>query len=403
MIACLVACASSQLSHVTFLSIHPQSPILDFGFESGGRFRLEFEPSKRGRFRGFFLSASEARVAPMAEFPLACSDPDFYVPRLRFANDTIPVVWEGSVAESGVHTLYFWNCESNRTSVNLRAVLSNPTSRLDTRHAVLPRLYLCLSAVYAVLAQVWGVNALCFLQVHVSLHTLFAMLPIVRSISLAISGSFWLDAGRTDDARAWKSVAIAFFEFTFYTLTLAGISFACAGFCIYRQKFRPVDRLEIVGSAMLVTGSILSVQLVSSIQHAFLVLGSICFSVMWYLKQGIMSIVIVTQLLRHVQGDPQVTAKVTLSRNFVVDSATSFFLTLAVSSLAVGIDLQKWICATILEVGMIANTLLQMCYFLLRKKYVADEADAVDDSKPIITRPVVVVEPARTRLVMLTH
>jgi hypothetical protein len=94
---------------------------------------------------------------------------------------------------------------------------------------------------------------------------------------------------------------------------------------------------------------------------------------------------------------------VTLSRNFVVDSASILVVTLAASSIAFGIDLQKWIYTTILEVGMIANTLLQMRYFLLRKKYVAGAGDAADEAKRSTTRPMVVVEPTATRLVMLTQ
>jgi hypothetical protein len=153
---------------------------------------------------------------------------------------------------------------------------------------------------------------------------------------------------------------------------------------------------------MLVTGSILSVQFISDIQAAFFLLGVICFSILWYLKQGVMSIVMVTGLMKQMESEPQVVAKVTLSRNFVVRSCLIVFVTLLSSSVAVGLDFHNWICATILEAGMILNTIMQLRYFLLRKKYVGDVADSVERSKRTVRRPAVIVDPVRSALVILS-
>jgi hypothetical protein len=406
MISVLVCACAGQLTNVTFLSLHPSSQVLRFGFEPGGEFRLDFESSKPGLVRGFFLSEAELPRPPFssAGFGSACSRPDVHIGVINFTGPTADgkVVWMGKVDQRSIYTLFFWNCDSNRTNFNLKAVFANPSTRLDTRDIILPRLYSTFCRIYAAMAVIWSVNTLCFLQFRVPLHTIFMGLPIIRSVSLSISGSLWRDAAVSDEPFRWKIYTISLLEFAFYTFTLAAISYVCAGFCIYRQKFHMRDRIELSMSAMLVTGSILSVQFISDIQTAFFLLGLICFSILWYLKQGVMSIVMVTGLMRQMESEPQVVAKVTLSRNFVVRSCLIVFLTLLSSSVAVGLDFHNWICATILEAGMILNTIMQLKYFLLRKKYVGDAADSVERRKRMVRRPAVIVDPVRSALVILS-
>jgi hypothetical protein len=260
-------------------------------------------------------------------------------------------------------------------------------------------MYAFFSALYVPLGFIWTINALCFVNFRVTLHTLFLLLPIIRSISLYNSRRFWLHTSVFNSSDDAQLLLISFLEFGFYSLTLAGISFACAGFCIFRQKFYFRDRIEILLSAGLVTGSILSSKFIGNIQQAFIVLGFICFSVVWYLKQGIISIVMVINLMKQMESEPLVIAKVRLSRNFVVSSCCVMLVTMTAGSVAAALEFQKLICALIIEIGMLTNTALQLNYFLLREKYTGSEE--IEGTRPPAKRPAVLRDPVRSGLVVL--
>jgi hypothetical protein len=403
MIYAFVALSLSQLISLSFLSLHPKNEVLTFGFEPGGTFDLRIEsPAPRGALRGLFVTESELYRLDSRRLSEFCFSSDFRIADLNFSSSSgvSPIVWSGVVTERSVYTLFFWQCDSPRTNFTLTARFANPTTRIDTRDMVLPRFYRVFSVVYAVLGVVWTINGLVFFNFRVPLHTLFLLLPVVRSYSLHTSRSFWLNAEGSDEPFRSQVLTISLLEFAFYTMTLAGVAFACAGFCIYRQKFYWRDRLEIVLSSALVTGSILSVEFIANIQQAFVVLGLICFSVIWFMKQGVISIVMVTTLMKQMESEPQVIAKVKLSRNFVVASCLTMLGTLTIGSVAAGLEFRKSICALIVELGMLVNTALQLKYFLLRKTYYGCAAD--EGPKRRTRKPVVLTDPVRSELAVLS-
>jgi hypothetical protein len=377
---------------------------MNFGFEANGTFDLTFTSDTVGSLRGFLLPEQDASriIRDPRGFSITCLSPDHHVSDINisqvFSGGSLH--WAGFVPEENVFALYFWNCNRTRADFRLRAQFTNPSSRLDTRDMILPRLYTFFSFVYAIFSLVWAINALCFLNFRVPLHTIFLLLPIIRGISLWISKSYWSEAQFTDAPSQWKIFAITALEFLFYTMTLVGISFACAGFCIYRQKFVWRDRIEIVFSAAVVVGSILSAQLVSDIKQAFFLLGLICFTILWYLKQGLINIVMLTGVMKQLKSEPQVIAKVSLSRNFVVSSFLTVFLTLLISSIVAGLDTPKRLSAMILESGMMINSVIHFHFFLLRKKYAGNDKKG---TRKAVKRPFVMMEPGKSVLVILSQ
>jgi hypothetical protein len=402
MIYVFAAFAWAQFTNLSFLSLHPKNEVLTFGFEAGGTFHLTFEsgPSS-GSLRGFFMTEAEVSRLDRGRLVGACASAGPHIAALNFTAGPSqrPAVWVGVASERSVHTLFFWECGSPRSNFTLSAIFGNPATRLDTRDMVLPRLYGLFSGVYAALGLIWTGNALLFVNFRVPLHTLFLLLPIVRSYSLHTSRLYWLEAARSDEPSRSQVLLISFLEFAFYTLTLAGGAFACAGFCRYRQKFYLGDRLKVIFSSALVTGSILSVEFIANIQQAFVVLGLLSFSVIWFLKQGVISLVIVTTIMKQMENEPQVIAKVRLSRNFVVASCLTMMVTLTAGSVAAGVELQKWVCAVIVEVGMLMNTGLQLKYFLLRKTYYGSGADEV--RRRCFKKPAMLTDPVRSGLFVL--
>jgi hypothetical protein len=342
---------------------------------------------------GFLMTQSDFFNLQHNSHPLsdACSNPNFFFASLNHSSTFTggAIHWKGSIPHAGIFSLYFWNCNASRADFSLSAVLRNPSSRLDTRNMVLPDLYSLFVSVYGLISIVWAVNTICNGNLSALLHTLFHFLPITRAISLSFSKSFWIDAQSSDFPHFWKIWAINALEFFFYTMTLAAISFACAGFCIYRQKFFWRDRFEILISASLVVGSALSAQLVSDVWQALFVLIFLCLSCLWYLKQGIISIVMMTLLMWRMQSDPLVIAKVSLSRNFVVSSFLTVFVGLLIPSIAAGLEFRRSVCAALVEFAMVLNSILHLRYFLGRKKVCGDE------SRFLLKRPALIVEPVR--------
>jgi hypothetical protein len=265
----------------------------------------------------------------------------------------------------------------------------------------LPALYQFFAFVYAVYSCVWFGNTIRFLNFRVPLHTLFHFLPIISGVSLWFSNLYWTEAQFTDTPATWKIWVISFLEFLFYTLTLVAISFACAGFCIYRQKFFWYDTLEIIAASALVVGSMLCAQLVSDIKEAFFLLGIICFGILWFLKQGIISVVVLIGVIRQMQSDSQVIAKVSLARNFVVSSFLTVFVTLLISSVIAGLDAPKVIASVFLEVGMLFNSALNLHFFLLRDVYAGKGRWGTERIR--YRKAVVMMDPTRASLVMLSQ
>jgi hypothetical protein len=386
---------------VNFISFDPVPHVLKFGFEAGGIFRFDFESTPACNVRGLFLSERELAASNNSHFGLMCSEPGFSIAAINFSGSIGERngLWEGAVSERGVYTLFLWNCDRGRTAFRLTATMRNPSTHLGTRHVVMPGLYLMFCVVYSIMAFIWIVNPLCFLRFRVPLHTLFVLLPLIRAVSMAVSRRVWIDLGASERPRL--TAALSLLGFAFYSATLARISFACAGLSIYRRKVMLAERLEMIVTAMLVSASYLGVRYIVSIASDFLVIGMISFSSVWYMKQAAASAVLVTGLMKQMKGEPQVHAKVTLARSFVADSSITIVLTWTIWIIAIESECQKWLSATILEAGLMLNTAWQMKYFLLRKEYI--EGVHEDPMKrKLAKRPMVLIDPVRSRLVVLT-
>jgi hypothetical protein len=155
-------------------------------------------------------------------------------------------------------------------------------------------------------------------------------------------------------------------------------------------------------TAMLVSASYMGVEYIVSIPLAFLVIGMISFSTVWYIKQAAASAVLVTGLMKQMKGEPQVLAKVTLARSFAADSYITVAVTWIIWIITVESECQKWLSASILEVGLLLNTAWQMKYFLLRKEYL-DCVSEPPPSRKITKRPKILIDPVRSGLVILTE
>jgi hypothetical protein len=388
-----------QVTRVTFRSFQPGNTVLDFGFKAGGTFAFHMEAPYPSEFRGLLMSSNEMTRADKPPFSDFCSAAKPHLALHNISQASKAFTWSGSVSENGTHTLYFWDCNSRHTIFILTAVLANPRTLLDVRDIVLPKLYGSFAFSYFVIAIIWVVNAFFFMDFRIRLHTVFLCVPAIRGMSLWLMRSMWARAAITDDSFD-QSIEILVLNFMFYTLTLASISWASTGFWIYRETFDHSLFLRGFWCSAGVTASILSVPFLSEFRYCFVLFGIIWFSVLGYLRDIILAIVLSADVVKVFRNDRLVTAKFSLSRRFVMSSSFAVSATVC-SVLFAGIwNTRNWIRVVIHETGLLINAILQARCFLLRGEY-SGTAKHVPRAKRSLKTVAHLITPVHTQLVLL--
>lgn len=402
---------NSQRRHDSFSFFNPDIPLVNYGFTQNGEYDISLSSSYSGKIYAFLASSSEVKRFPDSLFTVCTTEQSSRPIQISkhnisidyIANKTHPNIytWSGIVDEDSVYFLYIINCNNNRSIYTTDCQFSNPESYLDTRDEILLHLYLIYSFIYAFIALIWLGNAIVYSRFRVPLHTCFLLLPPIRCVVLMVTSSFWGDLRMYDIENIYKQYLMFFLNFIYYTLMFIAISLALAGYCIFRQKFSWTEKLEIVFSSVSLGIAILLVQYISDIQQAFLIMAGLVFSLIWFLKQNIISLLIVNKLVRQMK-EPQVVAKVKLSQKFATYSFLMTIFTLILSVVAVVTNAQKSVIMSLLEIGLIANSLLQLKSFLLRKQNCADEL-AQDEMKILFVKPKTLASPNGSELVLFVQ
>ena len=331
-----------------------------------------------------------------------CTIHDHHVTDLNFSvnyTNSSTFNWHGTVHQTSVYSLHLMNCDSNRSVFSVNAYFMNPGSYLDSRDEILLHLYLVFALVYFVISMVWWINAAIFTNFRVPLHTMFLLLPMIRCVILMLTSSNWGDVRLYDQENATKTNLMFILNFIYYTLMFTGIASASAGFCTYRTKFHWKDSAEIILSSFFLALGMQLVPLISDIQQAFFIMAILIFSILWYLKQSIVSMIIVTQLMQQMK-DERVVAKIKLAHCFAISSFITIVATTVISIYAAAVDSRKFVCSSFLEIGLIVSSILQLKFFLFRKEYYGEPQS--DSSYTIkIVKPKTLVEPNKTQVALL--
>ncbi|OHT00225.1 hypothetical protein TRFO_33141 [Tritrichomonas foetus] len=403
----------AQHSRSIYSSFNSECRLLNFGFQANGEFDLEINSSIPSYFAGYLISTQETdhsttlisktcqNFNPSTNSPYIDGQ-KFHIAAVNFSSGPNATYyhWRGSVPLKSVYSLYLINCNSNRSTFSIESQFTNPESYLDTRDEIILHIYLVFAFVYFIVSAIWWVNAAIFTNFRVPLHTIFLLLPMIRCLILMLTSSLWGDLRLTDRENIPKRRLIFALNFIYYTVMFNGIAFASAGFCIFRQKIHWKDSFEIIISSICLTFGILLVPYIQDIQQAFLIMAIVVFSVLWYLKQSIVSMIIVTQLM-HQMKEPQVVAKVKLAHRFAMCSFSTIAATIIISIYAAAIDSRKSLCASLLEIGLIVNSILQLKFFLFRKQYYGESRN--DEYVIKIVKPKTFVEPNGTQMVLLVQ
>lgn len=402
----LSALCNSQRKRTIYSSFNSDCPLLNFGFLENGKFDMKINSSSSGRIKGILASSSEVKKMKYS-ISNVCNK-DFHVANINFSigYSNMSLIsssfyhWKGNVNETSVYYLYLFNCDVQRSVFTLESVFSNPESYLDSRDEILLHLYLIFAIIYFIFSIIWLFNAVIFLRFRVPLHTIFLFLPIIRCVVLLTTSSAWADLKNTGYDNISKSIPLFFLNLLFYTLLFIGVAFASTGFFIFR-KFNWKEANEIIISSFSLSIGILMSQLVNGIQQAFFSIGILVFSLIWYLKQCIVSMIIAGKLGNQMK-EPQVVAKIKLAFKFAIQSFILITLTILFSLYSAVVNTQKSICSSVLEIGIILSCILQLKSFLLRKQYLINEkCDSV--YKIVIAKPKVMCTPNGSELVLLVQ
>jgi hypothetical protein len=210
----------------------------------------------------------------------------------------------------------------------------------------------------------------------------------------------WAHASTTDQALIDQTIGILVLNFMFYTLTLASISWVAAGFCIYRETFNRHLFPRSFSCSAEMTVSVLTIPFLCEIWHCFVLLGVMAFSVLFYLKDVIVAIVLFVDVMKDFRSEALLMAKLMLSRRFVMSRSFVVFVIMVIVVLCGMYEVQNWIRAVILEIGLFGNGVIQAHCFLLRRKY-GGVLKAKSTAKATVRKIVCFVTPVQSNLVIL--
>jgi hypothetical protein len=221
---------------------------------------------------------------------------------------------------------------------------------------------------------------------------MFVLLPGIRSLVLAATASYWIAVSKNESQTESYLFVICALNFVFYTLTLANTSLASAGFCIYREVFYTEEIFSRIGCSIALSVSVLSIPFISDMQQMVLVLGLFAIGIVSYFKDVMISLIILTDLMKEMQGHPQVIAKLKLAQYFTVMSWLIIFGTIVGTVFCIFHDIDNWIYAIIAEIGVFGNTILQAKCFLLRRAYCGQKMERMNSIRKKIVKLISPVE-----------
>ena len=360
--------------------------VSSFGFKSNASFSLFFYPPMQLNVK--FHLRNEMSDQSISNV-LYCYDPKM----------NTNYYWNETILQEGIYTLLIQNNELIHRKMKIITNFKNGDSFLDERDKFMPILYLVLATIYFTLWIIWVSNGYLNSNFRIALHSYFGFLTVIKAISLYMSRITWYQLDKQNSVNEWIKLLEFILETVYYTLLLYVNGIVSSGFCTFRIRILIQEKLETFASSLFLGFSIVLMGRIKSFNLSLIMIILICFGIMWYAKKGILSLIISYYLLERMKRDPIIRAKINLSRDFVWDSCILLLLTIFIYSFCLGIELRTGVCVVVLEIGLLAESLLQQKFFLLRKTYSGE----IQTVKKLPTHHVTnFIEPRHTQITFLT-
>lgn len=381
---------------MNYSASNPDNTIFTFGLLKGAIFSANVSTTEKTRFHLLLVESHEKDHVSKSGVRLRqqclTGASTMGVCKIEeFAGRVLQFNWNIEIEEDGVYDLHLVNCGGNGTTYEISVCFGNPGSFIDSRDFYLPEVYRVLATAQFLFLVIWVVNGLQFMNFRIPLHTMFVLLPMIRCVSLWITASRWEDLKSFDESPCWKLYIQLGMEFSYYALLFTGIAMASAGFGTFRLKLENFEALELVVSSACLSAGIFITHVKPVFSWVLCGVVWTLFSGIWYLKHSVLNLAMATDILNIMRKDPQVYAKVKLSRSFFISSLLIVAGTLFFETLAAGMNFRRMVCYAIFEAGLLTGALVQLHFFMFRQGYSglgdALEAEQISRFFPVIVEP----------------
>lgn len=188
----LLLLLSLRASWDSAIASHPVIRFPRFGFSAHGDFEILVVGDREYVFHMLLLDSDEAEFHRRGYInPLVvCNNTYARISRYNFSTKIAmrSFRWVGSVSEADVYAPVLVNCGFNGTAKYDAAVrYSNLGSELDMRDDGIIECYCVLAFGYIMLGTCWIINILTHGSFHMNIHGIFAVIPLLKALSLSIS------------------------------------------------------------------------------------------------------------------------------------------------------------------------------------------------------------------------
>jgi hypothetical protein len=396
-----------QRSNLHYYASFPSLILPNFGFEVNGTFEITLRSDHLANYVLIMEHPSDpetvSRLRPKLLRRFCSRGLTPGSPSMRFVGfaEGGSANISGIISFRAVYTPFLVNCDYDEARYAANLSYSNPDSLIDTRLAMAGTIYRFLSYVYLLFCVLWLINAFRFSNFRVPLHTVFAILPVIRFLSTHYIALMW-DDRRTNPTQSKYEITAFVLDFVYFSIYLSSIAFVGAGWCIFRRRINFSQIVRTIGVSIVSPLGVVLCPFAVDLYETLPLFGLILFGLLLYVKVNIFNIILVVKLLDSMTKQPLVSTKIKLAKRFVIVSFTHLLVTAAGSVLLLVYDMSS-IAPTIFFEGLfLLGTLVQMIFFMFRKQY-AGEAPGKDvdvagaDGK---SRPMRLMEPHRDYLVM---
>lgn len=410
LLALHVARVTCSLRHMDYHSMLPFVRLSSYGFQAGGKFHFNVSTESASHTMMLMFDSNELKTIFSSSttdiIMKACENTSREYAKMNFTAKEMAssFEWSGTVPKDSLYTTYIIDCDRNPAQYVIDADYRNPNSPLDVRDRFNIPMYNLLQFAYYVIFMIWMLNALQYTMFRIPLHTIFSVMPIVKAVSLMLSGQYWKSIRDDIMPADWLEDAIFILNIIYYTAFLSAISYIGTGWCIFRTNVGAFHLFQLLFSSLFIVCGFLLIPKLQNINYIIISLILVAINFFWFLKVNFVNFIIICRLLEQMIKEPVVKEKIKLAKDFLSSCFITLINTLFICGITMATETHKVISRGILEVGFLIGSILHMKYFMFRREYFGDGTEYGAKHRSYVKEVHVrtLVEPKNTSIVMFT-
>ena len=280
-----------------------------------------------------------------------------------------------TIAERGIYFPYIVNKDKSFKihEIYINYKFKNAKSFVDERERGCSTLYWKLSLIYAVIALIWAINGIKYMQFRVIIHTGFMSLPIIKLIYCILQYKHWKTLA--DEGVSILDNYISFLSFMFCLMTSLCICASIGGVCILREGMRAKEIRNIIIESLILSIGYITLLNTESIAMFWFSLAITSFSSLWIAKQSIIYMIIISRSCFNSGKHSVTTQKYNLYSQFIKADFVLFILLLVVLWTFFISDIYYIYTKRVAEIIYLIFNIVQMRFFMFRESYIGEPSD----------------------------